>query len=517
MADIAGLLQRVRARRVAARAGLLLACALSVATVAAQDARNFAWNREPLFRALEQQFERARQQPLAPVRSEFQAIAASHRSALDAVRASGSAIPFGALRTLEETQFRLAALAAAHEPLLPEAHRLITAARLAVGQAEQRWPIERNDVHEAIYRVVYGGRVAIEEALVQQHASSLPALTRLEDAPSAAPSAIVEGVRVHSGDVILSRGDAPTSALIARGNVFPGNFSHVAIVYVDPATGTPTVVEALIERGVVATAVVDFLREKRLRLLLLRLRPEHPALKADPLAAHRAAAAALARAKARHTPYDFRMDWTNPARMFCSEVAHDAYQSVGVDLWAYKPQLSSPGLVRWLRDMGVRHFTTLIPSDLEYDPKLAPVAEWRNPDALLRDRLDNVTLDVLLEAAERGDRLGYSPLAYLPGGLVKLWSGVESALGATPAIPEGMRIDTALRVHSLTQRVYPRLHAAIGDAAEKFRAEHGYPAPYWTLTGLARRALAALRPELSPGLVASTGAPGAEPAALPSP
>jgi hypothetical protein len=355
--------------------------------------------------------------------------------------------------------------------------------------------------------VLYGGRAAIEEALVQQRAASLPTLTTLEDVPSAAPATTIAGVRVHSGDIILSRGDAPTSALIARGNTFPGNFSHVAIVHVDADSGTPTVIEALIERGAVLTSAADFLKEKRLRLLLLRLRPEHPALQADPLAAHRAAGAILERVRSRHVPYDFTMNWNDGARMFCSEVVHHAYRSVGIDLWAYKPQLSAPGLVRWLGDMGVTEFTTLIPSDLEYDPKLAPVVEWRNAETLLADRLDNVTLDVLLEAAEGGDRLSYAPLTYLPGALTKLWSGVETTFGATPTIPNGMSIETALRVRALVKTVHPRLRAEIGTAAELFRAERGYPAPYWTLTDLARLALAALRADLAPELTASVDAP----------
>jgi hypothetical protein len=486
---------------------LALACAMPIPAAAAQTAPAFAWNRDQLFRSLEQQFEQARQQPLDAVRRDFESLAASHRRALAAVRAGGPKIPLGALQALEQTQFRLAALAAAHEPLLAAAHGLVTETRLVIGEAALNWPVERADVHEAVYRVVFGGRAAIEEALVQQRAAALPALTPLADSPSAAPSTIIEGVRVHSGDIILSRGDAPTSALIARGNPFPGNFSHVAIVYVEPESGKATVVESLIEKGVVITSAENFLKEKRYRLLLLRLRPEHPALRADPLAAHRAASAIFHYARAAHVPYDFSMDWTDASRMFCSEVVHYAYRSAGIDVWAHQAQLTSPGLVRWLGDMGVTQFATLVPSDLEYDPRLAPVAEWRNSEALLLDRLDNVTLDVLLEGAERGDRLGFDPLVFLPGGLVKLWSGFQSALGATPTIPAGMSIETALRARSLNDTVHPRLRTAIGNAAEQFRTQRGYPPPYWTLTDLARRALAALRSSLSPELTASTEVP----------
>lgn len=483
----------------------LLALAGAPPVAASGTPAPFYWNRDSLFQSLEQGFEQSRRRPLADVQREFESVAALHKRALAALPRDNAVIPRPLLRDLEESQFRLAMFAAAHEPLLPEAQRLITETRLATVQAARRWPAERPDVHELIYRVVYGGRTALEEALVQQRVGSLPALTLLEDIPSDAPSALIEGVRVHSGDIVLTRGDSPTSALIARGNPFPGNFSHIALVHIDGDTGAATVVESLIERGAVHSPAAEFLKKGRHRLLLLRLRPDHPALQQDRLAAHRAAGAILDRVRASHVPYDFSMDWQDSARMFCSEIVHHAYRSAGIELWAYKSPLSSPGLVRWLGDMGVRHFTTIVPSDLEYDPKLAPVAEWRNPESLRQDRLDNITLDVLLEAAERGDRLGYSPLAYLPGGLVKLWSKTKSALGAPPVIPDGMALDTALRVRSLIKDVHPRLRTAIARTDEYFRSERGYPAPYWSLTDLARLVLAGLRDELAPGLTGVAG------------
>lgn len=461
----------------------------------------FSWQRDPLFESLERQFEAARRQSPETVRREFNAIAIPLRRALASVRASGKAMPAATMRQLEEGQFRLAALAAAHETLLPEAHALITETRLTVARSARYWPATRRDEREAIYRVLYGGRAAIEEALVQQHATALPVLTRLDDVSSAAPSTVIEGVRVHSGDIVLSRGDAATSALIARGNTFPGNFSHVAIVHVDPMTRAATVVESLIERGAVTTPAAEFLKEKRFRLLLLRLRPEHPVLQKDPQAAHRAATTILARVRAKHIPYDFRMEWNDTGRMFCSEVVHHAYRKVGIDLWAYKPRLTAGGLTRWLGDMGVTQFTTLIPSDIEYDPRLAPVAEWRNADALMQDRLDNVTLDVLLEAAGRGDRLGYAWPNLLTGTLVKAWSGLESVVGAKRTVPEGMTVETLLRVHSLMKTVHPKLRAGIVRASEAYRVERGYPPPYWSLSDLARKELAAQRADLSPWLV----------------
>ncbi len=353
-------------------------------------------------------------------------------------------------------------------------------------RAAHSWPIDRPDVHEAIYRVIYGGRTAMEEALIQHGSDALPSLISIENVPSATPSAVVNGVTVHSGDIVLSRGGAPTSALIARGNDFPGHFSHAALVHVDADTGVVTVIESLIEHGVVLTTLDHYLEDKKLRMLLLRLRPEHPVLVKEPQAPHRAATAMLARAQAQHIPYDFAMDWKDSKAFFCSEVPYDAYQSIGVDLWSYLSHLSSPGLVAWLNSLGVRHFVTLVPSDLEYDPDLAAVAEWRNPVTLKQDRLDNVTSDLLLEAADRGDRLTYAWYKLPVARVLKAWSAAQQLAGQQPTIPAGMSAPAALRVNALVKQVHPVLRQEIVKAADRYQQERGYEPPYWVLMDLAR-------------------------------
>ena len=69
-----------------------------------------------------------------------------------------------------------------------------------------------------------------------------------------APSLLVNpdfGARLalESGDVLMSRGDAFVSGAIARLGDTDGNFSHVALVYVEPRTREIHTVEAHIEIG----------------------------------------------------------------------------------------------------------------------------------------------------------------------------------------------------------------------------------------------------------------------------
>ena len=457
----------------------------------------FQWQRTDLFQTLESQFTQARNKPAQLVEQEFAALADQSQRILSSLSNNQDQTPFKNLTQLEEIQFKLAALAAAQPLLLERAQSLINQIRLQVLLAANRWPVNEQDVHEAIYRVIYGGRSAIEEALAQNRSFDFPALARFDSVPSATPSATVEGVQLHSGDIIVSRGGAPTSAMIARGNLFPGLFSHVALVHVDEQTKKVTIIESLIEKGSVFTTVEDYLNYKSRRLLLLRLRPNHPVIQQDPLAPHKAASAILDSLRKNPVSYDFTLDWKDRSKMFCAEVPYHAYQSVGIDLWIHKSGLTSQGLKNWLGDIGVKHFTTIIPSDLEYDPKLAPVAEWRDLSALRSDRLDNITLDVLLEAAEQGDRLDYHWYEYLIGIFVKLWSWFKSVFDYEPTIPEGMSISAALRVNTLAKKIHPILKKDIEQAAQRFEKEHGYVAPYWVLRGMARNAFEKRRDNLS--------------------
>jgi hypothetical protein len=458
----------------------------------------FRWDADTLFADLEAEFERAVRTDLATAQATVASLEAEGEGLL-ARLARSSEPPLAELRELSTLQLRLAVQGAAQPSLLPLAQDFLVRSRVTLMSAANAWSLDRA-AHEALYRVLFGGRIALDEAIVQGGAEALPQLMSIEDVPSAAPSILVEGVRVHSGDVLLSRGGAPTSALIARGNDFPNTFSHAALVHVDGETGEGTVLEALIETGTIRTTIAEYLESKKHRILVLRLRPDHPAFAEDPLVAHHAAETMLARMLDAHIPYDFAMDWSDLDAAFCSEIVYHAYREQGVDLWTVRSSMSAPGLVTWLAGMGVRELTSLVPSDVEYDPQLRAVVEWRDAPALMDFRLDNAIIDALLEEAERGATLRY-PWYTLPfARLVKGYSVAQSILGARPRIPRGMSAATALRVDALVSRIHPPLKAELQARAAAYRNGRGYEAPYWTLVELARESLAARRASLTPAL-----------------
>lgn len=490
-----------RRRTIAAGAGLLL-LGLSVPMPAPEvvlpvDATPFRWDAEALFGLLEERFERGRDLPSEVIAANVAGFDEHGRTLLAQIAASDT-VPTETLAVIARYQFFMAAWGAAHPELLPQVESFVRDARVAVMRAASTWPADR-PTHEALYRVVFGGRIALEEALVQA-GPVLSALTEIEEIPSATPWIEVEGVRVHSGDILLSRGGAPTSALIARGSDFANTFSHAALAHVDPETGVGTVVESLIETGTVLTTVEEYLGRKSHRILVLRLRPDHPALTGDPMLPHRAATGMIERLRAEPAPYDFAMAWQDEARLFCSEVVYHAYATEGVELWSHRSAMTTPGLVRWLSAMGVREFESLVPSDLEYDAQLRAVVEWRDLDALVDYRLDNAITDVLLEEADRGADLSYAWFARPLARVLKGVSVVQGALGRTPTVPRGMSPDAALRVRSLVSVVNPRLKEDLTTRAAAYARENGHPPPYWALVALARDGLDELRGELRPSL-----------------
>jgi hypothetical protein len=392
---------------------------------------------------------------------------------------------------LEKITFRTAALVGACPDKIESFIKFISSLRTTVKRQSQLWETERPAKRRAIYRLLYGARAAIEEVMLQASDTAYQALIPGVDEQSATPSATVLGVTIHSGDILISRGGVATSALIARGNDYPGNFSHVALVYVDPKTSLISVIESHIECGMTVSPLDKYLKDKKLRIMILRLRHDLPQIVADPLLPHKAAQSALDDFKSGHIAYDFAMDLSETKKRFCSEIASAAYEKFGINLWQQKSVISSPGTRRWLAMFGVRHFETAAPSDLEYDPQIQVVAEWRDPETLYKDHIYSAVTDIMLEDADKGESIDY-PVYMLPViRIVKLYSTVLNQFGKVGPVPEGMDARAALRNKYFTKR-HSRIADKTYELAAQFKKDNGYTPPYWEIVKLARRAKDAL-------------------------
>ncbi len=444
-----------------------------------------------LFRALETRYESTRARGCAESSID------SNLGMLDAILSGLAAEPEqvavgdarldSLFRYISELGADVAACPARAAEFVERARRL----RRVVKDLSVRWDMNSPAVRDTLYRLLYGTRAAVEEVLLAAPEGALPEIQPGTDEPSSAPSALVHGVRVHSGDLLLSRGGAPTSAMIARGNDYPGNFSHVALAHVDDA-GVVSVIESHIEHGVVVSSLEEYPAYEKLRLMVLRLRADLPASQARPRLAAEAADDALSAARGSHIPYDFEMDYEDHSAQFCSEVASAAYEGRGVHLWQGLTSTSQPGVARWLAAFGVTHFVTYGPSDLEYDPQLRVVAEWRARDKLLKDHVDDAILDVMLEAAAEGEDVGYDHAQLPVARLAKAWSSLLEFFGRVGPVPEGMSATVALRVGSLRSK-YAALRAPLLERVATYERREGHAPPYWRLLELARDVRVATR------------------------
>jgi hypothetical protein len=209
-------------------------------------------------------------------------------------------------------------------------------------------------------------------------------------------------------------------------------------------------------------------------------------MEADPFLPHKAAERALKRARECHIPYDFTMDIQDTSEMFCSEVVSSAYAALGINLWMGMSTISSPGVAAWLAAFGARNFVTQEPSDLEYDPQLRVAAEWRDPDALVKDHIDNAIMSTAQGRGRGSIRRWYSPIARL----AKLHSVILNSAGRIGPIPEGMSSTSSLRYTWLVDR-HATMEASVLADVERFKRENDYTPPYWELLKMARRAEAA--------------------------
>ncbi len=447
----------------------------------------FAWNRDEYWNQLENGFKTARSIGCDSLASTISERLRGLDSLCEPLK-TGNLPPEDSLfDKIENEFFETTVLVAACPERIDDIISRFRGIRPSIKNQSRHWDINSETARNRIYRLLYGGRTAIEEIILQAPANSISETMRELDEPSAAPFADFHGVTIHSGDILVSRGGAPTSALIARGNDYPGNFSHIALVHVDETSRVVSIIESHIEKGVAVADIDTYLNDTKLRIMALRLRADLPALKIDPQLPHKAAAFALSRARKEHLPYDFAMDTDESSRLFCSEVASDAYARFGVDLWSGLSHISSPGARAWLADFGVRYFTTEEPSDLEYDPQVSVVAEWRDYETLMKDRLDNAVVDIMLEEADRGYDLDYDWYLLPVARIMKAYSVILNQFGGVGPVPEGMSATAALR-----NKWFSRKHQQVKDRllilVSQFEEKQGYFPPYWAIIGLAREA-----------------------------
>ncbi len=448
----------------------------------------FTWNQDSLWETLENTFQEAKY--LSPIT--LDSLVDKMSGEANSLLAKYQDTIFGPSDAIYDsivTQFfNVAPLIAAQEKKSDWHINYYNTVRKKLKSDSRYWDMSTINARNTSYKMLYGMRAAVEEILLQSNDADFISTTFVTDEPSVTPSVDIMGIKVHSGDLLVSRGGAEVSAFISRGNDYPGNFSHVALIHVDKETHQPYFVEAHIEKGVAIASLDDYLRDKKLRFMVMRPRADLPEIKANDMLPYKASEYMFNESQSRHIPYDFKMDYHDASAMFCSEVGSYAYKQNGILLWEFQSTISSNGIINWLNDFGVQNFVTQMPSDLEYDPLLSVVAEWRDKNVLFQDHLDNAVMDALIERANSGEELDYNIWVLPLARALKAYSYGLTVIGKEGIIPEGMDAMTALKNNDFVNR-FQNVKSRTLKKVEQFKDENGFLPPYWQLVRFAQESL----------------------------
>lgn len=275
-------------------------------------------------------------------------------------------------------------------------------------------------------------------------------------------------IELKSGDILLSRGARFISAMIAKITRPAGLFSHAALVYVDDKTGQAYTVEAHIEVGTLAAPISKYLDSHGARVMVFRY--------SDSKLAHEAAKqmylkAAHASKKHRNIKYDFSMDMSDHAGLFCSEVPAYAYEMASqgqVLIPAFRSRMDRK-MPDFMGHLGIQVQETFAPIDMELDPRFEVIAEWRNLDKLQGTWYSDAIMSRIYDWMERHEYV----LKGTPGISILKW--VAWTVRKIPIFQEALReklptnmsrdvLEVVGILNKIENRIYPIL--------EKSNEEH---------------------------------------------
>ena len=204
---------------------------------------------------------------------------------------------------------------------------------------------------------------------------------------------------IRSGDIIITRGNAFSSAAIARlgeGDI-DSQFSHLSLVYIDENDSSKKyTIEAHIEMGVVVAPLDKHLTSENNRAMIFR----YP----DKDLAHIAAYEMYKIAKARqddkdNIPYDFGFDGKKHDELFCSEVATQGFKiashgEIIIPMFESKLKMKND---KFLKDIGIKVKQGFIPADITVDPRFDLIAEWRDFSRMRDNHIKDAILTKMFE------------------------------------------------------------------------------------------------------------------------
>lgn len=212
---------------------------------------------------------------------------------------------------------------------------------------------------------------------------------------------------LKSGDVILSRGNAFSSAAIARIGQSDYQFSHLSFVYKELESKEVFTTEAHIEIGSVIAPIIEHINGKNAREVVFRYYDEKLSSEASKLIYNRVKDEQI---KGVNIQYDFSMNFKDSSKLFCSEIIASGFKMAAPNedyLPMFKSRFSS-GIIPFLNTIGVpatkenvQTLEVFSPGDIQFDPRFELVAEWRNPRKMEESRYKDFILTKVFEYMEK--------------------------------------------------------------------------------------------------------------------
>ena len=283
----------------------------------------------------------------------------------------------------------------------------------------------------------------------------------------------------RSGDIIVFRGTRHNSAAIARIGDVDSQFSHAAIVYIDPR-GRQLLVEALIEDGAIINSLHSALSHNLARAVVYRHN--------DPAIADRAAAFISDRVRrsrkflARSIPYDFTMELDGYDELFCSKLVRNAFDetSGGSVVLPTYPTSFETAPRDFLDRIGVTARLSFAPGDMELEHDFHAIAEWRDFERTSDVRLQDFVMVKLFEWMEQDGYVFREDFSIHLLSIIGKTSGylpdlIKTAVSSIiPKVPRNMSrrtISTIAMLHKTAQPLFEDLR----KLERKSIRERGHP------------------------------------------
>lgn len=282
-----------------------------------------------------------------------------------------------------------------------------------------------------------------------------------------------------SGDIVVVRGTIHNSAAIARIGDVDSQFSHAALIYVDPK-GRQHVVEALIEAGATINNLHSALSHDLGRAVVFRHK--------DPELAQRAAEQIYHHVRrsrglfSRRIPYDFSMELAGYDKLFCSKLIRQAFDeaSDGAQILPMFASRFEKGSRDFLDRIGVTAKVSFAPADLELEPGFEAIAEWRDFERTSHIRLQDFVMVKLFEwMEEKGYTFKEPPALHLISRLGRASAYIPWPLSSVlalvaPPVPMNMKRSTISAIAMLHYTAEP-LFKQLQTLERKSVFERGYP------------------------------------------